>query len=211
MFQPACFRENRIEVMQKMMREQPFASVISLQEGEIVGDHLPLVLHSDSSEYGVLQGHINRANPICKKWDADTELLVIFQGAHHYVSASWYPSKQDHGKAVPTWNYIMVHARGRLRLHEDGAWLLNHLNELTQQQEHGRPMPWKVADAPAEYIERMTRGIIGVEIEITSLQGTWKASQNKDERDRGGVVRGLRQEGSDHSGVMADLVEQRLG
>jgi len=209
MFLPACFRENRIEVMQDLIRHHPFASVISLQEGEIVADHLPLVLHPELSEYGRLQGHINRANPMRKMLTENADVLVIFQGPHHYVSPSWYPSKQEHEKVVPTWNYIMVHAKGKLTLRDEADWLLNHLNDLTDQHESGRSMPWKVSDAPADYIERMTRGIMGVEIEITSLQGSWKASQNKTDNDRQGVVDGLSQEDSSQAKAMAVSVDQR--
>lgn len=206
MFQPACFREARIEVMQDMMRHHPFASVISLQNGEIMADHLPLVLHPEQSEYGQLQGHINRANPMRKALKAGADVLVIFQGPHHYVSAGWYPSKKEHEKVVPTWNYITVHARGTLALREESDWLLNHLNDLSDQHEKDRPEPWKVSDAPDDYINRMSRGIMGVEIEITALQGIWKTSQNKSDTDRQGVYEGLRQEDSDNAKAMSDHV-----
>lgn len=209
MQQPPIFREQRIDIMQQMISSQPFASLISLQQGDIVADHLPLVLHPELSEQGMLRGHISRGNPINKLLDQETEVLVIFQGPHHYVTPSWYASKAEHEKVVPTWNYIVVHARGKLKLHQQADWILAHLTELTDRQEQGRPIPWKVSDAPDEFIARQLRGIVGVEIEITALQGTWKASQNKSMSDNQGISQGLLAERSDMAISMAHAVEQR--
>ncbi|WP_036230322.1 FMN-binding negative transcriptional regulator [Marinobacterium jannaschii] len=209
MFQPSVFREERIEVMHKMMRQNPFASLVSLQDGEMVADHLPLVVHPELSEQGKLRGHLSRANPIGTKLDQSTDVLVIFQGPHHYVTPSWYPSKMEHDKVVPTWNYIVVHARGKVTLQQDPEWILAQLTELTERNELGRRAPWKVSDAPEEFIARQLRGIVGVEIEITALQGTWKVSQNKAVADSQGVSEGLRGEESDNALAMALCVEQR--
>jgi len=203
------FNEERIDVMQNMIKNHPFASLVSMQEGEIVADHIPLVIHSELADKGVLRGHISRANPISEKLDESIEVLVMFQGPHHYITPSWYPSKVAHEKVVPTWNYIVVHARGKIKFITDPNWMLAHLSELTDRNEKERKMPWKVTDAPAEFISRQFRGIIGIEIEITRLQGTWKTSQNKAKADHQGVIDGLNAEASDSAKLMAICVEER--
>jgi len=202
------FNEERIDVMQKMMRNHPFANLISMQEGEIVADHIPLVIHSELTEKGVLRGHISRANPISEKRDESVDVLVMFSGPHHYITTSWYPSKVTHEKVVPTWNYIAVHARGKIKFITDPDWMLAHLSELTDRNEKERKAPWQVADAPAEFIRRQFRGIIGIEIEITQLQGTWKTSQNKAKADHQGVIDGLNSESTERASVMAVCVAQ---
>ena len=209
MFQPPVFREDRIEVINEMIRTHPFASIISMQEGEIVADHIPLIMHPELSTLGNLQGHMGRGNPIGKKLDETIEVLVIFQGPHHYITPTWYPSKKEHEKVVPTWNYIVVHARGKIKLHDDTDWILSHLTELTHRKEGGRKEPWKVSDAPDDFISRQLRGIIGIEIEITSFQATWKTSQNKTEEDNQGVVDGLKTEKTDAATTMAACVYER--
>ena len=203
MYQPPIFREERSEVMHSMMTKHPFASLVSVQAGEIVADHIPLVLHPELSTNGVLRGHVARANPLAKNLDHSFVGLAMFQGAHHYITPSWYPSKKEHEKVVPTWNYIVVHARGQIKIHEDTDWLLSHLTELTNRQEKVQDDPWKVSDAPDEYLARQLRGIVGIEIEITSLQGTWKASQNKTSEDSLGVSEGLKAEASEIAAAMS--------
>lgn len=209
MFQPAVFREERIEPMQAMMKEHPFASVVSMQEGEIVADHIPLMIHPELSYKGVLRGHISRGNSISQKLDESIEVLVMFSGPHHYITPAWYPSKAEHDKVVPTWNYIMVHARGKMTFNTDPHWMLTHLTTLTDHNEKKRNEPWKVSDAPDEFITRQFRGIIGIEIEITDLQGTWKVSQNKTAKDNQGVIDGLIESSSEAASSMAKNVSQR--
>lgn len=208
MYQPPMFNEERIDVMQMMMKNHPFASLVSMQAGKINADHLPLVVHPELAEKGVLRGHISRANPMSKQLDTSIEVLVMFNGPHHYITPSWYPSKAEHQKVVPTWNYIVVHARGKIKFITDTDWMLAHLNELTKRNEKGRKSPWKVADAPVEFITRQFRGIIGIEIEITDLQGTWKTSQNKSEPDHQGVISGLNAESTERASLMANCVVQ---
>lgn len=210
MFQPSIFREERIAVMQEMIRMNPFASLVSMQDGEIIADHLPMVIHPELSERGILRGHVARGNPIGKKLDDTIPVLVMFQGPHHYITPSWYPSKEEHDKVVPTWNYVVVHARGKITLHHDENWILSHLNELTNRNESGRKEPWKIADAPDDFIARQLRGIIGIEVEITALQGTWKVSQNKNREDNQGVVKGLRMESSEVASTMAGCVAEHF-
>ncbi|RKF20094.1 FMN-binding negative transcriptional regulator [Alginatibacterium sediminis] len=206
MLQAQVFREQRSDVMHDMIANNSFGSVITMQTGSIVADHLPLNIHPEIGSHGTLRGHIARSNPMTKLLDNDQEILIIFQGPQHYVSPSWYPSKALHEKVVPTWNYIMVHARGKVKFHDDADWIYNHLVELTARNEVGRDKPWKVSDAPPQFIRSQLKALTGIEIEITSLQGTWKTSQNKSLDDNIGVCQGLMSEGSDMATLMATQV-----
>ncbi len=167
---------------------------------------MPLVLHSNVSERGTLRGHVAKANQFWKNFDASVEVLAIFQGPHHYISPTWYPSKKEHGKVVPTWNYAVVHAYGPVRVFEDADWLFEHLQALTSRHEADRDHPWAVTDAPDDYVARALRGIVGFEFPITRMEGKWKFSQNRAEKDREGVVQGLKIEGSPSSIQVADLI-----
>ena len=191
MYQPPQFQEDRLEVMHDLIRAHPFAALVALESGALSANHLPFVLHHDFSEKGTLQGHVARANPFWKNFNTSVEALAIFQGAQHYITPSYYPSKKEHGKVVPTWNYVVVHAYGHLKIIEDPAWLRTHLDELTAQQENKRADPWAVSDAPDEYTAKMLKGIVGFEIPISHIEGKWKASQNKSDQDKLGVARGL--------------------
>jgi transcriptional regulator len=208
MFQPNIFREDRVEVMHALMRERPFATLVSLQEDGLCADHVPLVLHADGDGLGCLRGHVAVKNPLGRCADP-RDVLVVFQGPQTYVTPKWYPSKKEHQKVVPTWNYAVVHARGVLRLRTDAAWLLEHLHALTDRNEAARAEPWAVTDAPEDFIERQLRALLGFEIEITELSGVWKVSQNKNERDRDGVIAGLGAEGTAETAEMARLVSSR--
>jgi transcriptional regulator len=154
----------------------------------------------------MLRGHVARANPVWHASARDVEALVIFSGPHAYVTPAWYPTKQESGRVVPTWNYAVVHAYGRLRAIEDVAWLRNFVSRLTERHEGERAVPWKVTDAPADFIERQLGGIVGLEILVRRLDGKWKVSQNRPAPDRAGVVAGFRERGDPASGGMADLV-----
>ena len=151
--------------------------------------HVPLLLRGDS-----LVGHMARANRLVQH--DGVEVLAIFRAADAYVTPSWYPSKPEHGKVVPTWNYVVTHVHGRLRVIDDAAWVRGQIGELTRQQEGQRAKPWMVEDAPADYIAQMQKAIVGFEIPIARLTGVRKASQNREERDRAGVVAGLAAEAS---------------
>lgn len=191
MYTPSAFAETRTRVIHELMRAHPFAAVVTAGSAGLIATHLPLVLHAEGSEYGTLRGHMARANQQWTESSNSPDALVIFSGPHQYISPSWYPTKQEDGRVVPTWNYAVVHAHGRLTLHHETAWLLQHLNSLVAQHESQFKSPWKMADAPAEYIERQTGGIVGIEIPIRRLEGKWKLSQNRSERDREGVIEGL--------------------
>jgi transcriptional regulator len=158
---------------------------------------------------GVLRGHLARANPQWRRAGAGSPALAIFLGPQAYVSPAWYPTKAETGKVVPTWNYLMVHARGEIRFIEDRAALLRHVGRLTQAHEASRALPWAMEDAPADYIETMLRGIVGFEIAIATIEGKWKMSQNRNAADRDGVVAGLEREagagGAAVAAVMAAL------
>lgn len=207
MYSPPVFREDRIEVMQSLIGAHPFATLITLEDGGPNANHLPFVLETgDDSPHGVLRGHVAKPNPVWSAFDANVDALVIFQGPHHYVTPSWYPSKAKHGKVVPTWNYAIVQARGPLRAVEDRDWLLAHLNRLTDHLEKSRNNPWAVDDAPADFVDKMIGGIVGLEIPIARLEGKWKMSQNRNPADRQGVIEGLTAEGGDAAGQIARII-----
>lgn len=201
MYTPPHFEESRREELHALMRARSLATLVTQSGRQINADHLPLLLlESDGSEY-VLQGHVARANPLWGTVSEGSEVLVIFQGPNQYISPKWYPSKQEHGKVVPTWNYLVVHARGRIRWNRDPTWLRQHLESATATHE-GTDHPWNVSDAPQGFIERMLSGIVGVEILITDLHGKWKLSQNREKRDRLGVIAGLKTQSSDAAAEM---------
>lgn len=191
MYIPRAFEETRVEVMHALMRAHPFAAIVTAGSAGLMATHIPMVLHAEGSQYGVLRGHMARANGQWTEHSDSTDALVLFSGPHQYISPSWYPAKQEDGRVVPTWNYAVVHAYGPLRLHHETAWLLEHLNTLVTQHEASFECPWKLADAPTDYIERQAGAIVGVEIPIRRLEGKWKLSQNRSERDRHGVMERL--------------------
>ena len=215
MYVPAHFEETRSEVLRALMRAHPFATlVISTAEG-IVANHIPLEYDPEPAPFGTLRGHVARANPMWRDYSlapSAGEALAIFQGPHAYVSPAWYPGKQQHGKAVPTWNYAVVHVRGPLRIVEDAPGLRAIVERLTDRHEAGRPDPWRVADAPPDYIELMLGNIVGIEMPIANIVGKWKVSQNRSADDRAGVIHGLTAEraGNLNAPAMADLVKETL-
>lgn len=193
MYNPPHFEETRTAVLHQAMRGIGFASLVSAGEGGIAASHLPLVLDETGGPLGTLSGHFARPNPHWKEM-GDTA-LAMFLGPHFYVTPSWYASKQEGGKVVPTWNYIAVHAHGAVTIHDDAAWLHDHLERLTRAQEEGRAHPWGVGDAPESYLAALKRGIVGFSLTITRLEGKWKLSQNRSDADRAGVRDGLLAEG----------------
>lgn len=197
--------------MHGLMRSHPLGMLISQGPGGLVASPIPFLIYGDEAGQGVLRAHIARANSHWKDLADASECLVVFQGEHGYVTPSWYAGKAEHHKAVPTWNYIAVHAWGRPCITEDAAWLHRQLGDLTHSQEKRRLQPWSLSDAPEDYIAGMTRAIVGVEIAITRLEGKWKLSQNRPEPDRAGVIAGLRDEDDAHCNPsLADEVERLL-
>ncbi len=207
MYEPPHFREDRLDILHDAMRAHPLATLVSHRAGRLTADHIPLVIHAEASAVGTLRGHIAKANPLWRQRQPATDVLAIFQGPQAYVTPSWYPSKKEHGKVVPTWNYVVVHAHGTLRFIEDAGWLLAHLDTLTTGQERDRPAPWHVTDAPDDFLAGQLKGIVGIEIEIADLQGKWKASQNRNAADRAGVREGLRREDRPDAAALADLID----
>jgi transcriptional regulator len=208
MYIPRTNQENRIPVIHKLMEDQPFASLITMGSSGLFASHIPMVLEQNGV-LGQLRGHISRANTQWRDYTPSVEALAIFSGPQHYITPNWYPEKQETGKVVPTWNYVVVHAYGSLKIVEDSEWLLAHLASLTGVHEHGSPVPWKIGDAPRDYINSLVKGIVGLEITIERLEGKWKVSQNRSEQDRSGVAKGLGELDSAESLKMKALVEKR--
>jgi transcriptional regulator len=194
MYNPPHFREERPEVLLQAIRDIAFATLVNEGPDGIVANHLPFLLDPTR---GVLRGHVARANPVWKEARTDRAALVIFLGPDAYVTPSWYATKAATGKVVPTWNYLTVHARGRLEFFDDETRLHRLVSDLTERHEAARPQPWAVSDAPSGYVDTMLRAIVGVELAITQLDGKWKLSQNRDAADRDGVRAGLAAEHPD--------------
>lgn len=209
MYVPSHFEESRIDVLHEFARSHPFASLVTVgSEGPCV-NHLPFHLAPKPTPLGTLQGHVARSNPLWRDLAQGGAAIVVFQGPHAYVSPSWYPSKQVHGKVVPTWNYAVTHAHGTPRAVEDAAWLRALLNNLTDAQESTLAVPWKVDDAPRDFTDKMMEAIVGIEIPVTRWVGKWKVSQNRAATDRLGVVAGLESKQDPGAAAMADLVRER--
>lgn len=206
MYIPSQFDETRVDILHGLLREHPLGTLVTLGASGLNANHIPFEIDAGVGGHGVLRAHIARANPLWEDFSRDVEALVVFQGAQAYISPSWYPTKAVDGRAVPTYNYMVVHAYGPLKIIDDVAWIRAQLERLSAQHEAGQPHPWKIDDAPADYIEKLLRAIVGIEIPISRLAGKWKVSQNQPEVNRGGVVQGLRTHGGDAARVMADAV-----
>ena len=215
MYIPAPFRESDRATLYDFIVAHPLGVLVSaMADGHATAPyatHVPL--HLDR-ERGVLTGHLARMNPHVQRLQPTGSTLVpglvVFSGVDHYITPSWYETKREHGKAVPTWNYVVVHAHGRLRAIDDADWLLGNLEALVAHHEAGFAEPWQIGDAPPEYIEKMLSAIVGIEIEITELKGKWKTSQNQPPANRAGVVAGLRELGTEEAAAMAELVAATL-
>ncbi|MDX1433061.1 MAG: FMN-binding negative transcriptional regulator [Gammaproteobacteria bacterium] len=208
MYIPKQFDEPRVEALHALIESHPLGSLVTMTGGGLEANHLPFELDPEPAPYGTLRGHVARANPVWQTYSSEVEALVIFQGAGEYITPSWYLSKREHGKVVPTWNYAVVHAYGALRVVEDRAWLRGLVERLTGRHEAGRAAPWAVTDAPADFVESMLGAIVGVEIPLARLHGKWKVSQNRPAKDRESVVEGLTAERRESATRMADLVRR---
>lgn len=205
MYSPASFRDTDLSSMHQVIDQARLANVVTRTASGLVATPLPLLLVPDEGPNGTLYGHLARANP---QWrdSLDEEALVIFAGPEAYVSPSWYPSKADHHKVVPTWNYVAVHAYGPVEFFEAPDRLLAVVMRLTARHESGRPTPWSVADAPPDFVASMLRGIIGVRIEVSRLEGKRKLSQNRSDEDVRGVATGLAQSEDPRDQAVATLM-----
>lgn len=208
MYTPSQFAETRLEVLHSLMRRKPLATLVTLTPEGLVANSIPLYLRVDGSPWGTLAGHVARGNPLWRDTDTATQVLAIFQGPDAYISPSWYATKQEHGKVVPTWNYAVVQARGPLRVIDEPAWIRAQLLDLTHQQEAAFAQPWTVDDAPRDYTDKLLAALVGIEIPISQLTGKWKVSQNQPPANQVGVVQGLLDGGGDEAGAMAGLVQQ---
>ncbi len=213
MYTPAQFKVEDVGEAHALMRAHPFAILITQGADGVVATHLPTVLKTGDGAgvLGRIECHLARPNQQWKTFTPDAEALLIFQGPEAYIRPGWYPSKAEHGKVVPTWNYAVVHAYGRLEPVHDQAWLLGHVSELTGQQEAPYAEPWAIADAPESYLAVMARGIVGLKLAVTRLEAKMKMSQNREQRDRAGVVQGLSQRGEGADAVTAALVDKLRG
>jgi transcriptional regulator len=207
MYLPKHFEVSRVETLHDLMRACPLATVVTLSAGGLNANHLPFHLSPEPAPYGTLRGHIARSNPMLSDPVPNVEALAVFQGPESYITPSWYPTKKEHGKVVPTWNYAVVHAYGTLRLVDDAAWVRSLVETLTRQQEAAFSKPWSVSDAPQEFVDQRLKAIVGIELVITKLIGKWKVSQNQPQENQIGVVHGLRSLGDSQASEMAGLVE----
>ena len=191
---PSMFREERLDVLHSLMMRHPLATLITAGSAGIEANLVPFSLH-EGGEYGVLRAHLARNNKQLDALRQGADTLVVFQGPESYVTPSWYPAKAAHGKVVPTWNFVMVQARGAPRVVDEPEWVLAQVTRLTNDRETVRERPWGVHDAPQDYVAGQLKAIVGIEIPVTSLEGKWKTSQNRSVADRQGVIDGLRSEG----------------
>lgn len=210
MYLPKQFEEHDLGVLHALLRSHPLGAWVTQVEGTLVANHIPFLLDADRGECGTLVGHVARANPVWKTFSRDIESVIVFQGPQAYITPSWYPSKHEHGKVVPTWNYAVVHAYGLPRAIEDKDWLLQLVTRLTAAHEAGAAVPWQVADAPADYIDKMLSAIVGIEIPISRLEGKWKMSQNRTQPDRLGTIAGLQGRADANARAVAALVQERI-
>ena len=213
MYVPPAFREERLSVLYDAIRAHPLATVVTHGVSGFTANLIPFTLVTGDDGRDVLRAHLARANAQLDELRAGADTLVIFQGPQAYITPSWYATKREHGKVVPTWNYVMVQISGQPRVVDDPVWVRSQIGALTHQQEDGRPQPWSVEEAPLEFVAAQLKGIVGVEIPITAIHGKWKASQNQPAANRAGVIAGLRVEdpGSPMARVVEEAVDQPPG
>ena len=195
MYLPEQFREERAEVLRAFIARHPLGTLVAASSEGLLANHIPMLWQARGDSPGVLVGHVAKANPLWRLLSADTAVLVIFAGAAHYITPSWYPAKQVDGKVVPTWNYSVVHAHGTIRFRDAASEALTKVRELTQHQEASRTPAWAVTDAPGAYLEAQLQHIIPFEISVTRLLGKFKASQHRPAEERVAVAAALRAEG----------------
>jgi len=208
MYLPSHFKETRVEVLHRLIHDHPLGALVTFGADGLNANHVPFEVDPDPAPFGILRAHVARANPVWREFSKEVEPLVIFQGAQIYVTPSWYQTKKDTGKVVPTFNYIVVHAYGTMRVIEDSAWLREFVGGLTDRFQAPRAQPWAVTDAPEDFVTMQLRAIVGIEIQLTRLIGKWKTSQNRPAADQEGVVAGLRESDDAVARAMAAAVEQ---
>jgi transcriptional regulator len=211
MYLPSHFIEPRVEELHRIIRENPLGTLVTHSARGLDANHIPFMLDPASGSKGSLQAHVARANPLWTEFAQGADVMVVFRGPDGYISPNWYPSKHETHRQVPTWNYEVVHAHGRLRIVDDAKFLRGLLARLTRHHEASQPKPWKMGDAPADYIDQMLKAIVGVEVEIVRVEGKRKLSQNRDTRDFQGVVKSLHESGNEElSAAMASTGADRV-
>ena len=206
MYEPPLHVQADVAEQHALIRAHPLGLLVSHGASGLLANPIPFLIDPERGEFGTLRAHVARANPQWRDLQTADEALVVFQGPQHYVTPSWYATKRETGKVVPTWNYLIVQARGKPRVIEDASWLREQIEALTLSREQPREAPWAVDDAPADFIAMQMRAIVGVEIEIADLRGKWKASQNRNAADRAGVIAGLAADGDENAAAMASVV-----
>ena len=210
MYIPKQFEQPSVDSMHDLIRAYPLATLVTLSSAGLDANHLPLHLSESPAPFGTLRGHVARANPILADLEKKFEVLAVFHGPNAYITPSWYATKKETGKVVPTWNYAVVHAHGAMRIVDDATWLRAHLEALTDQNEKSLPQPWAVSDAPHEFTQKLMGNIIGFEIVIARLSGKWKVSQNQPPQNIAGVTEGLKASGQRDASAMVALVEEAM-
>ena len=208
MYLPSHFQETRADVLQELIRTHPLGTLVTFGPDGLNANHVPFEYDPHPAPLGILRAHVARANPVWREFSKQVEPLVIFQGPQSYITPSWYPTKRETGKVVPTFNYMVVHAYGAMRAIEDAAWLREFVAKLTDRFEAPRAQPWAITDAPEDFIATHLRAIVGLEIQLTRLVGKWKTSQNRPVADREGVVAGLRESVDASAQAMATVIEK---
>lgn len=210
MYTPKHFDETNHASMFQLIQSYPLGALVTLDQDGINANHIPfeIMAPTEDAPFGTLRAHVARANSVWKNPDPLHDALVIFQGPQAYITPAWYEEKKLSGKVVPTYNYAVVHGYGRLHVVEDALWLHQHLARLSNQQESTQTTPWKIRDAPDDYIQKLLSAIVGIEIPLTRLQGKWKVSQNRPEQDRVNIAAGLRLNQDHTAHTMAALVER---
>jgi transcriptional regulator len=210
MYLPAHFDEQRIELLHRLIQERPLGTLVTLAGDGLNANHIPFEIDAEPAPFGTLRGHVARANPVWRDFSSAVEALVIFQGGQTYISPSWYPTKQATGEVVPTYNYVIVHGYGRMKIIHEREWLRALVTRLTNRFEAERAVPWHVSDAPPAFIDKQLGAIVGIEIALTKLIGKWKVSQNRPATDRDGVVKGLNERDDADSLAIARWVKDKL-
>ncbi len=208
MYLPRVFEETDRSTLRRFMQSHPLATLVTMAEDGPCADHVPLLAFEENEEI-VLRGHVARANPLWRQIEANSTVLVVFHDSGGYISPSWYATKAETERVVPTWNYAAVHARGKARTQHGPEWLHSFLTTLTDTFESTRTSPWKLSDAPDAYVQAQMKAIVGIEIAVNSLIGKWKMSQNRQSRDIEGVIQGLRSTQDPSSTAIADEIERR--
>lgn len=205
---PTHFEQTDPAAIAGLIDAFPLATIVTSTSDGIVANHIPLQFDPVAGQSGVLRGHVARNNPIWQTTNSAVESLVIFQAPDTYITPNWYASKQAEHKVVPTWNYAVVHAYGRIQFHDDEKWLRGVIGKLTKSMESDQPKPWSMAQAPRDFLATQLGEIVGLEIEVTRLSAKWKVSQNRTSEDRSGVITGLDEVGDSKSSWMAEEVRK---